>query len=71
MRYAPSFETSASAGIPDMSTIILFAEQLPRKAALKTEEVANTFVLCRLPPAALMPLWCGGCGMSCNYVDQD
>jgi len=55
---AGPLKTSASAGIPGYVNNYLFAEQLTlRKAALKTEEVANTVCsCCRLPPAALMPL---------------
>jgi enoyl-[acyl-carrier protein] reductase I len=71
---AGPLKTSASAGIPGYVNNYLFAEQLTlRKAALKTEEVANT-VLFLLSPAS------GGinatgivvdAGMSCNYFDQD
>lgn len=71
---AGPLKTSASAGIPGYVNNYLFAEQLTlRKAALKTEEVANT-VLFLLSPVS------GGinatgivvdAGMSCNYFDQD
>ena len=71
---AGPLKTSASAGIPGYVNNYLFAEQLTlRKAALKTEEVANA-VLFLLSPAS------GGinatgivvdAGMSCNYFDQD
>jgi enoyl-[acyl-carrier protein] reductase I len=71
---AGPLKTSASAGIPGYVNNYLFAEQLTlRKAALKTEEVANT-VLFLLSPVS------GGinatgivvdAGMCCNYFDQD
>jgi enoyl-[acyl-carrier protein] reductase I len=71
---AGPLKTSASAGIPGYVNNYLFAEQLTlRKAALKTEEVANA-VLFLLSPVS------GGInatgivvdsGMSCNYFDQD
>ncbi|MDI6743185.1 MAG: SDR family oxidoreductase, partial [Smithella sp.] len=71
---AGPLKTSASAGIPGYVNNYLFAEQLTlRKAALKTEEVANT-VLFLLSPVS------GGinatgivvdAGMSCNYFDQE
>jgi enoyl-[acyl-carrier protein] reductase I len=71
---AGPLKTSASAGIPGYVNNYLFAEQLTlRKAALKTEEVANA-VLFLLSPVS------GGinatgivvdAGMSCNYFDQD
>jgi enoyl-[acyl-carrier protein] reductase I len=67
-------KTSASAGIPGYVNNYLFAEQLTlRKAALKTEEVANTVIF------LLSPVSSGinatgivvDAGMSCNYFDQD
>jgi enoyl-[acyl-carrier protein] reductase I len=71
---AGPLKTSASAGIPGYVNNYLFAEQLTlRKAALKTEEVANTVVF------LLSPVSSGinatgivvDAGMSCNYFDQD
>ena len=71
---AGPLKTSASAGIPGYVNNYLFAEQLTlRKAALKTEEVANTVIFLLSPVS-------GGinatgivvdAGMSCNYFDQD
>lgn len=71
---AGPLKTSASAGIPGYVNNYLFAEQLTlRKAALKTEEVANTAIFLLSPVS-------GGinatgivvdAGMSCNYFDQD
>ncbi|HON58177.1 MAG TPA: SDR family oxidoreductase [Smithella sp.] len=67
-------KTSASAGIPGYVNNYLFAEQLTlRKAALKTEEVANA-VLFLLSPASSGINAAGivvDAGMSCNYFDQD
>jgi enoyl-[acyl-carrier protein] reductase I len=71
---AGPLKTSASAGIPGYVNNYLFAEQLTlRKAALKTEEVANTVIF------LLSPVSSGinatgivvDAGMSCNYFDQD
>ena len=71
---AGPLKTSASAGIPGYVNNYLFAEQLTlRKAALKTEEVANTLIF------LLSPVSSGinatgivvDAGMSCNYFDQD
>lgn len=71
---AGPLKTSASAGIPGYVNNYLFAEQLTlRKAALKTEEVANT-VLFLLSPASSGINAAGivvDAGMSCNYFDQD
>lgn len=71
---AGPLKTSASAGIPGYVNNYLFAEQLTlRKAALKTEEVANT-VLFLLSPASSGINATGvivDAGMSCNYFDQD
>ncbi|MCX5849347.1 MAG: SDR family oxidoreductase [Deltaproteobacteria bacterium] len=71
---AGPLKTSASAGIPGYVNNYLFAEQLTlRKAALKTEEVANTVIFLLSPVS-------GGinatgivvdAGMSSNYFDQD
>ena len=71
---AGPLKTSASAGIPGYVNNYLFAEQLTlRKAALKTEEVANT-VLFLLSPVSSGINATGivvDAGMSCNYFDQD
>jgi enoyl-[acyl-carrier protein] reductase I len=71
---AGPLKTSASAGIPGYVNNYLFAEQLTlRKAALKTEEVANT-VLFLLSPVSSGVNATGivvDAGMSCNYFDQD
>jgi len=71
---AGPLKTSASAGIPGYVNNYLFAEQLTlRKAALKTEEVANTVVFLLSPVSA--GINAAGivvdAGMSCNYFDQD
>jgi len=70
---AGPLKTSASAGIPGYVNNYLFAEQLTlRKAALKTEEVANT-VMFLLSPASSGINATGivvDAGMSCNYFDQ-
>ncbi|MEI8346800.1 MAG: SDR family oxidoreductase [Pseudomonadota bacterium] len=70
---AGPLKTSASAGIPGYIDNYLFAEQLTlRKAALKTEEVANT-VLFLLSPISSGINATGilvDAGMSCNYFDQ-
>ncbi len=71
---AGPLKTSASAGIPGYVENYLFAEQLTlRKAALKTEEVANTAIFL-LSPASSGINATGilvDAGMSCNYFDQD
>ena len=70
---AGPLKTSASAGIPGYIDNYLFAEQLTlRKAALKTDEVANVVIF------LLSPISSGinatgivvDAGMSCNYFDQ-
>ncbi|MGD0280382.1 MAG: SDR family oxidoreductase [Smithella sp.] len=70
---AGPLKTSASAGIPGYVDNYLFAEQLTlRKAALKTDEVANAVIF------LLSPVSSGinatgivvDAGMSCNYFDQ-
>jgi enoyl-[acyl-carrier protein] reductase I len=70
---AGPLKTSASAGIPGYVNNYLFAEQLTlRKAALKTEEVANTLIFL-LSPASSGINATGivvDAGMSCNYFDQ-
>jgi len=71
---AGPLKTSASAGIPGYVNNYLFAEQLTlRKAALKTDEVANA-VLFLLSPVSSGVNAAGivvDAGMSCNYFDQD
>ena len=71
---AGPLKTSASAGIPGYVNNYLFAEQLTlRKAAVKTEEVANT-ILFLLSPVSSGVNATGivvDAGMSCNYFDQD
>ena len=71
---AGPLKTSASAGIPGYVNNYLFAEQLTlRKAALKTEEVAN-IVMFLLSPVSSGINATGivvDAGMSCNYFDQD
>ncbi|MGP8154541.1 MAG: enoyl-ACP reductase [Smithella sp.] len=70
---AGPLKTSASAGIPGYVDNYLFAEQLTlRKAALKTDEVANA-VLFLLSPVSSGINATGiivDAGMSCNYFDQ-
>lgn len=70
---AGPLKTSASAGIPGYVDNYLFAEQLTlRRAALKTDEVANAVIF------LLSPVSSGinatgivvDAGMSCNYFDQ-
>jgi enoyl-[acyl-carrier protein] reductase I len=71
---AGPLKTSASAGIPGYVNNYLFAEQLTlRKAALKTEEVANTVVFLLSPVASGINATgiVVDAGMSCNYFDQD
>ena len=71
---AGPLKTSASAGIPGYVNNYLYAEKLTlRKAALKTQEVANT-ALFLLSPTSSGINATGikvDCGMSCNYFDQD
>jgi enoyl-[acyl-carrier protein] reductase I len=70
---AGPLKTSASAGIPGYVDNYLFAEQLTlRKAALKTDEVANA-VIFLLSPVSSGVNATGiivDAGMSCNYFDQ-
>ena len=71
---AGPLKTSASAGIPGYVNNYLFAEQLTlRKAALKTEEVANTAIFLLSPVSAGINATgiVVDAGMSCNYFDQD
>ena len=71
---AGPLKTSASAGIPGYVNNYLFAEQLTlRKAALKTEEVANTAIFLLSPVSAGINATgiVVDASMSCNYFDQD
>ena len=66
-------KTSASAGIPGYVDAYLFAEQaIPRKEALKTEEVANTaaFLLSPRSSGITAQTVIVDAGMSINYFDQ-
>jgi len=66
-------KTSASAGIPGYVDAYLFAEQvIPRKEALKTEEVANTaaFLLSPRSSGITAQTLIVDAGMSINYFDQ-
>ena len=67
-------KTSASAGIPGYVDAYLFAEQaIPRKEALKTEEVANTaaFLLSPRSSGITAQTLIVDAGMSINYFDAD
>ncbi len=71
---AGPLKTSASAGIPDYIDNYLYAEELTlRKAALETQEVANTVAFLLSPKSSginastLMV----DAGMSSNYFDQN
>lgn len=66
-------KTSASAGIPGYVDAYLFAEQaIPRKEALRTEEVANTaaFLLSPRSSGITAQTLIVDAGMSINYFDQ-
>ena len=66
-------KTSASAGIPGYVDAYLFAEQaIPRKVALKTEEVANAaaFLLSPRSSGITAQTVIVDAGMSINYFDQ-
>lgn len=70
---AGPLKTSASAGIPGYIENYLYAEQLTmRKAALKTEEVANTvaFLLSDLSSGINATGIVVDAGMSANYFDE-
>lgn len=67
-------KTSASAGIPGYVDAYLFAEQvIPRKQALKTEEVANTaaFLLSPRSSGITAQSVVVDAGMSTNYFDRE
>lgn len=67
-------KTSASAGIPGYVDAYLFAEQvIPRKEALKTEEVANTaaFLLSPRSSGITAQSVVVDAGMSINYFDRE
>ncbi|MBY0518236.1 MAG: SDR family oxidoreductase [Bacteriovoracaceae bacterium] len=70
---AGPLKTSASAGIPDYIDNYLFAEALTlRKAALETQEVANTvaFLLSNRSSGINASTIIVDAGMSSNYFDQ-
>lgn len=70
---AGPLKTSASAGIPDYIDNYLFAEELTmRKAALETQEVANTvcFLLSPKSSGINASTVIVDAGMSSNYFDQ-
>jgi enoyl-[acyl-carrier protein] reductase I len=70
---AGPLKTSASAGIPDYIDNYLFAEELTlRKAALETQEVANSvaFLLSPRSSGINATTMLVDAGMSCNYFDQ-
>ena len=67
-------KTSASAGIPGYVDSYLYAEQvIPRKQALRTEEVANTaaFLLSDRSSGINAQQVIVDAGMSINYFDRD
>jgi enoyl-[acyl-carrier protein] reductase I len=67
-------KTSASAGIPGYVESYLYAEQvIPRKQALRTEEVANTaaFLLSDRSSGINAQQVIVDAGMSINYFDRD
>ncbi len=71
---AGPLKTSASAGIPDYIDNYLFAEALTlRKAALETQEVANTICFLLSPKSSGInaTTLLVDAGMSCNTFDQD
>jgi len=71
---AGPLKTSASAGIPDYIDNYLFAEELTlRKAALETQEIANTisFLLSPRSSGINATTLLVDAGMSCNYFDQN
>ncbi|MEZ6102117.1 MAG: SDR family oxidoreductase [Pirellulaceae bacterium] len=72
---APSLlKTSASAGIPNYVSSYLYAEQvIPRKAAVQTEEVANTALFLLSPRSSGIQAQSIviDAGMSINYFDRD
>lgn len=71
---ASLLKTSASAGIPGYVDAYLYAERvIPRKAALTTDEVANTAVFLLSPRSSGITAQSiiVDAGMSINYFDQD
>jgi enoyl-[acyl-carrier protein] reductase I len=71
---AGPLKTSASAGIPDYIDNYLYAEELTlRKAALETQEVANTvcFLLSSRSSGINATTVLVDAGMSVNYFDQN
>ena len=71
---ASLLKTSASAGIPGYVEPYLYAEKvIPRKEALKTEEVANvgTFLLSPTASGINAQTVVVDAGMSINFFDQD
>ncbi len=71
---AGPLKTSASAGIPDYIDNYLYAEELTlRKAALETQEVANTvcFLLSPRSSGINATTVLVDAGMSANYFDQN
>ena len=71
---AGPLKTSASAGIPDYIDNYLYAEELTmRKAALETQEVANTvcFLLSSKSSGINATTVLVDAGMSANYFDQN
>ena len=71
---AGPLKTSASAGIPDYIDNYLYAEELTmRKAALETQEVANTvcFLLSPRSSGINATTMLVDAGMSANYFDQN
>lgn len=71
---AGPLKTSASAGIPDYIDNYLYAEELTmRKAALETQEVANTvcFLLSPKSSGINASTVLVDAGMSANYFDQN
>lgn len=71
---AGPLKTSASAGIPDYIDNYLYAEELTlRKAALETQEVANTVAFLLSPKSSGInaSTLVVDAGMSSNYFDQN
>jgi enoyl-[acyl-carrier protein] reductase I len=71
---AGPLKTSASAGIPDYIDNYLYAEELTlRKAALETQEVANTVAFLLSPKSSGInaSTLLVDAGMSSNYFDQN
>jgi enoyl-[acyl-carrier protein] reductase I len=71
---ASLLKTSASAGIPGYIDSYIFAEKvIPRKQALRTEEVANTaaFLLSERSSGINGQTIVVDAGMSSNYFDKE